>query len=455
MKIPFTLSDKRIPIAIGFVSAALIFSLVAPQATHVKLGKRVVDASYPATVCPSGITGAVSVAYLPNPKIQVRSVKKNSVALRSARTYRYGLTNPLFVEGNPQNILTANSSSGWLASTVCTAGSGDSWFVGGSAGVSSAGYIDLINSGLSESTVDLIAYSAKGSLPLQSIVISPNSEEKIFLDTLAPGEDKIAVHAITRAGRVTAYLVDIRKKGLRSLGADYVAPASGSTKEVILPGAINNVRKGVQLDQDIRVLVPGTTDATVSAEIFSIDGSFSPIGLDNLRVQHGKVIEVALSNLTVSTPFAVRLSSDQPIVAGMVSQTKTGTSDFAWSSAASELPVGERFAINMGGHLPLISFYGKGRISVQIDYNLSSGKSESVEISGERKASWRPNGDVNRIEIRAKSSGVFGGILFSGTANGGLSYMPLRAGATLQNSVLPQADARVISRGRGTAGNTN
>ena len=108
----------------------------------------------------------------------------------------------------------------------------------------------------------------------------------------------------------------------------------------------------------------------------------------------------------------------------------------------------------MGGHLPLLSFYGNGKISIQIDYNLTSGKSRSVEVQGDRKVSWRPEGAVNRIEIRAKSSGIFGGILFSGNANSGLSYMPLRAGATLQNSVLPQADARVISRGSGTSANT-
>jgi hypothetical protein len=135
----------------------------------------------------------------------------------------------------------------------------------------------------------------------------------------------------------------------------------------------------------------------------------------------------------------------------MVSQTKLGTSDFAWSGAATELPRGESFAINLGAHLPLISFYGSGKISVEIKYNLSSGKHGTVEIRGDRKASWKPSGAVNRIEVVAKSSGVYGGILFSGAANSGLSYMPLRAGATLQNLVLPQADARVISRGSGTS----
>jgi len=443
--------DQRILLAIASVSAGLVIALLAPHATQVKFGSRVLDATYPATVCPSEITGAVSVAYLPNPKIGVRSVKSASVKLRPSRTYRYALTAPLFVDGNPQSIMAANTSSGWLASTVCTAGTGDSWFVGGSAGISSAGYMDLINSGLSDSTVDLLAYSAKGPVPLQSIVIPANSEKKIFLDSLAPGEEKIAVHAITRAGRVTAYYVDIRKKGLRSLGADYVSPADRASKQVVLPGAINSVQKGVQLDQDVRMLIPGSIDATVNATIYSVDGAFAPIGLDNLRLPHGKVIEIALSDLTVSTPFALVLNSDQPMVAGMVSQTKLGTSDFAWSGAATELPRGESFAINLGAHLPLISFYGSGKISVEIKYNLSSGKHGTVEIRGDRKASWKPSGAVNRIEVVAKSSGVYGGILFAGAANSGLSYMPLRAGATLQNLVLPQADARVISRGSGTS----
>ena len=455
MKRPSLKGDQRILLAITTVIAALLLSLFAPHATELKLSNRVLDASYPATVCPGEIAGAASVAYLPNPKIGVRSVKSASVALHPSRTYRYALKDPLFVDGNSQSILTANTSSSWLASTICTAGSGDSWFVGGSAGISSAGYMDLINSGLSDSTVDLLAYSAQGPLPLQSIVIPANSEKKIFLDSLAPGEEKIAVHVITRAGRVTAYYIDIRKKGLRSLGADYVSSAESTSKHIVLPGAINSVQKGVKLDQDVRMLVPGAIDATVNATLYSVDGSFSPIGLDNLHLAHGKVIEIALSELTVSTPFSLVLNSDQPMVAGMISQTKLGTSDFAWSGAATELPQGESFAINMGGHIPLVSFYSSGKISIEIKYNLITGKSGSVVVHGDRKASWKPSGAVNKVELLAKSSGVYGGILFSGAANSGLSYMPLRSGATLQNLVLPQADARVISRGSGTSSNAN
>lgn len=449
MKAQFSLKqiDKKIFLAILAVASALLISALAPRAAHVNFGRPIVDASYPATVCPSAITGATSVAYLPNPKIGVRIIKSSSVKMKSARTYRANLSNPLFIEGNPQSTMVANSSSGWFASSICEVGAGESWFVGGSAGISSAGYIDLVNSGLSESTVDLLAYSSQGPEPIYSVVIPPNSEKKVPLDTLAPGEEKIVVHAITRSGRVTAFYIDIRKQGLRSLGADYVSPATVLSKTVILPGLINNVSKGAPLSQVVRVLVPGAVDGSIGATIHSVDGSFSPVGLDNLRVPHGQVVEVKLPDLTVSTPFAIVIKSDQPVIAGALSRTQKGVSDFAWSGAATALPKNEPISINLGGHTPLISFYSPGKIEVRVSYNLASGKSSSATIIGDRKVSWRPTGGVNRIEVQAQSKEVYGALLYSGATNGGLSYMPLRAGATLNSSVLPHSDARVISRG--------
>ena len=447
MKIPTVLPEKRILIAITAVVAALFLSALAPHAPSINFGTRVVDASYPATVCPGAVTGSQSIAYLPNPKIAVRSVKTGSTGLRAARTYRYSLSAPLFADGNAQSIMAAYTLNGWLATTICSAGNADSWFVGGSAGISSAGYLDLVNSGLSESTVDLFPFSPKGAAAMVSVVIPANSEKKVLLDSLAPGEEKIVVHAITRAGRVTAFALDIRKKGLRSLGADYVSPALNASKHLVLPGLINSLGKDSQLNQSVRVLVPGAVDATVSATIFSIDGSFSPVGLDNLRLPHGKVVEIALPQLTVSTPFAIVIDGDQPVVAGALSQTKKGASDFAWSGGAQELPKGEALSLNMGGYSPLLSFYSDGAVNIRISYNLTSGKSRQAVVKGDRRGSWRSPGAVNRIEVTSLNSKTYGAILFSGAANSGLSYLPLQAGASLQNSVVPRADAGVISRG--------
>ena len=441
------LPQKRILIAVAAVATALFLSTLVPHAATIRSGSRVVDASYPATVCPSGVSGAQSVAYLPNAKIAVRSVKSGSTRLRPSRTFRYSLAAPLFVDGSAQSIMTANTLNGWLATTICSAGNVDSWFVGGSAGISSSGYIDLVNSGLSESTVDLFPFSAKGAAAMVSVVIPANSEKTVLLDSLAPGEENIAVHAVTRAGRVTAFYLDVRKKGLRSLGADYVSPAMSTSKHIVLPGAINSVSKGAQLDQTVRLLAPGAIDASVSATIYSIDGAFSPVGLDNLRLPHGKVVDITLPQLTVSTPFAIAIDGDQPLVAGLLSKTRNGASDFAWSGAAQELPKDEPVSINMGGHSPLISFYSDGRVDVRISYNLPSGKSGSAEVVGDRRASWRSPGAVNRIEVTSLKSKSYGAILFSGAANSGLSYLPLQTGATLQNSVVPVADAGVISRG--------
>lgn len=439
--------DKKVLFGISAILVGVLVSTLGPQAARVNFGRTVVAAKFPATVCPSAISSAVSVAYLPNPKTQVRTVKSASIKLRAARTYRATLTEPLFIEGKDQSTMVANSAAGWFASSICEVGNGESWFVGGSAGISSAGYIDLVNSGLSESTVDLIAYSAKGAQPPVSVVIPANSEKKVLLDSLAPGEDQIVVHAMTRSGRVTAFYIDIRKQGLRSLGADYVTPAPSASKTVILPGLINNVSKGSSLTQVIRILVPGAVDANVSATVYSLDSAFSPVGLDNLRLPHGKVTDITLSELSVSTPFALKITGDQPLVAGALSRTKKGAADFAWSGAAPELPMGEPISLNLGGHYPLISLYSSGKIRVRISYNLTTGKKSAAMVTGDRKVSWRPTGAVNRIEIESFTRESYGAILFSGATNGGLSYISLRAGSTLNSSLLPEPDARVISRG--------
>jgi hypothetical protein len=60
MKAPvsFERIDKKILLALIAVGSAVVISALAPQAAHVNFGGPVVDATYPATVCPSAITGA-------------------------------------------------------------------------------------------------------------------------------------------------------------------------------------------------------------------------------------------------------------------------------------------------------------------------------------------------------------------------------------------------------------
>jgi hypothetical protein len=438
--------DRRLVIAILAILMGISGASLFPKSSQSQL--QGTSASFPAVTCPSVSAGALGYAYLPSSKIAVRSIKQGSVKSSPSRTYRYPVTNPLLVDGNAQTTIFAESSNGWWASTICSAGLPDAWFVGGSAGLSSTGYVDLINSGLSDSIVELTAYAPAGARAVNSVTVPANSESRVSLDTLAPGDDLIAVHVLTRSGRIAAFLFDSRKKGLRSLGAEFV-PATGSAlTQLVIPGLANSSKENGAISHSVRILVPGSVDATVNVTINSLDGSFTPIGLDNLKVAHGQLVDIPLTNLTLNSPFTVVLDGDTPLLAGVLSQSTKGGADIAWAGGAVPLPTNAPISINVGGHNPVLSTFGSGSYEVNISYALNSGALKSATLHGSGEMLWRAPAAINRLTVTSQNKGIYAGLAFTPATGSGLSYMPLAQGATLQASLLPRADARVISRGQ-------
>ncbi len=438
--------DLRLIIAITALALGVAGAALFPKTNE--LHQQSSAASFPAVACPSVTTGAQGYAYLPSSTIKVRKIKKGSVISKSARTYRYPISDPLLVDGNAQSTIFAESANGWWASSLCSSGLPDSWFVGGSAGLSSNGYVDLVNSGLSDSIVELTAFAPAGARAVNAVTVPANSEVRVALDTLAPGDDLIAVHALTRSGRITAFLFELRKKGLRTLGADFVPATGAPMTHVVIPGLANSNKANGSISHSVRILVPGAIDATVNVTINSADGSFTPIGLDNLKVAHGKIVDIPLTNLTLNSPFTVVLDGDRPILAGVLSQsTKTGP-DLAWAGSTQELPLNSPLSINVGGHAPILSTYGTGSYTVHISYLLNGGAAKSATISGSGQLIWSAPTSIIKLTVTSENKGVSAALAFTPANGSGLSYLPLEQGTALQKALLPEADARVISRGQ-------
>ena len=112
------------------------------------------------------------------------------------------------------------------------------WFVGGSGALTSKSFLYIINSGFSESVVDLEIFTPNGALEPRSVSIPQNSTKKLSVDSLIPGEDIIVIGVKTISGRVSSYLFDERKKGLKSLGADFIAPI-GSSRQCLNVNLVN------------------------------------------------------------------------------------------------------------------------------------------------------------------------------------------------------------------------
>ena len=403
--------------------------------------------SYPATACPAIVTKATAIAALPNSKIGKRlidgKVKKFTAA--NANSIVLG-DKSILIDGNPGTALTFVNNT-WKAVVPCSVSNGEQWFVGGSGALTSKSILSIVNSGFSESAVEIEVYTSTGVLEAKQVAISPNSTKSVSLDTLAPGEDSLAIAVKTKSGRVSSFLFDERKKGLRSLGADYVAAVSAPKKILTIP-AISDLQgkaavAGSSSTHTLRILVPGTIDANIEVAINSNDGNFVPVGLSDLKVKSQKVVNIPLTFAPAKQAFSIIIKSDQPILGSVLSSYTVGKStEIAWATAAENL---DKLILNLTGSKPKIAFAGKN-INVVIQAIGTNGKKYNQTVKGSNFATWQAPIGINRIQFIAKSPETTGGIILQ-PESGGTSYIPLNTGASLESTSEPISDADVISRG--------
>ena len=435
-------NSKYNTVAIFLILLALISYLAPTRNEQVKI-----TYSYPATVCPAVTGNTNAIAALPNSKIGKRlidgKIKKFSQA--NASSLALGAKS-ILIDGNPGTAL-AFVNNGWKAVVPCSVSNGEQWFVGGSASLTSKDVLSIVNSGFSESAVEVEVYTPNAALEAKQIAIAPNSTKSISVDTLAPGEDSLVIAVKTKSGRVSSFLFDERKKGLRSLGADYVAPVSAPSKSITIP-AISDLQgksavAGSTSSHLLRLMIPGSIDANIEVAINSNDGNFVPVGLAELKVKSRRVVNIPLTFAPQKQAFSIIVKSDQPVLGSVLSTyTISKSSEIAWATATESL---DKLIINLTGSKPLVAFAGSN-INVTIQAIGSNGKKYSKTIKGNNFAIWQAPIGLNRIQFESKNPNTHGGIILQ-PEGGGTSYIPLNAGANLESTSEPISDADVISRG--------
>ena len=436
-------TNSKYNAAVAFIILLALISYLAPTRNEqVKI-----TYSYPATVCPAVIGNVNAIAALPNSKIGKRlidgKIKKFSPA--NASSLSLG-TKSILIDGNAGTALTF-VNNGWKAVVPCSVSNGEQWFVGGSGAITSKSILSIVNSGFSESAVEIEVYTSNAALEAKQIAVAPNSTKSISIDTLAPGEDSLVIAVKTKAGRVSSFLFDERKKGLRSLGADYVAPVSSPSKIITIP-AISDLQgrsavAGSTSSHVLRLIIPGSIDANIEVAINSNDGNFVPVGLSELKVKSRRVISIPLTFAPQKQAFSIIVKSDQPILGSVLSSYTIGkSSEIAWATATENL---DKLIINLTGSKPLVAFAGSS-INVNIQAIGVNGKKYNKTIKGSNFAIWQAPIGLNRIQFVSKNPNTHGGIILQ-PESGGTSYIPLNAGANLESTSEPISDADVISRG--------
>jgi len=422
------------------IAGAIVLATALPQAkAHL-----VSNGSYPAVVCPGVLGGGSQLISLPTSRLPIRQVYGKSQNFRKSKSNvlssnSYGTV----VGGNSGSEIVFNAvTGGSTADTVCTVGGFDEWFVGGSAGVTSQGILDIVNSGLSDSTVQVFLYTSKVVLAPVTYVVKANSDKKISLASLAPGEESIALHVLTISGRVTSFMLDHRNQGLHDLGASFVPPATTPQTQLYVGGLLTS--SSTSSAATLRFLVPGNVDANLHVTIYSNNGSFTPVGFDLLKVAHQKVIDVPLPVLHISGPYGLLITADQPAFA---SALMIGKGDFAW---AGELTPISKFQLNLAGTSASFIFIG-ANIDVRAQWHGASGKGQQATIVGQDSAVWAPKGPIYGLLLTPINKvPVYGGAVVTNSA-GGLNSLPLLANQIISGSQLPIADVRTLTHS--TTGN--
>jgi hypothetical protein len=421
----------------------ILIALALALATLVPHEKALIVQSgdFPPVVCPGALNGGVQKITLPIKGLLTRSIsgKSQSFSRQKSNVLIQGV-NPVLVNGNPGSEISFQAiSGGSTADALCQVGGIDQWFIGGSGGVTSQGVLQIVNSGLSDSTVQVFPYDSKVALAPIAVIVKANSAQKLSLASIVPGSESIALHVVTDSGRVSSFLLDHRRNGLNELGSSFVSPVEAISTTNYLAGLLGS---GSKATTSLRLLVPGNVDANVHVTIFAGGGTFTPVGFDNVTIAHQRVIDLPLPALAFSGTFGIEVSADQPILAAALTKRSVGGNDFAWANSLTPLST---FSLNLAGASGQFFFIGKS-LAVRAQWVDSHGKSNSAVISGDSSALFRPVGALGGITFTVLSDQpIYGGAIVS-NISGGLNYLPLLANHRASRAQAPTADLRTLAR---------
>lgn len=422
----------------GIVAITVGILIASSNALSSSISRQQFSLSYPSVVCPATLSGITSQVSLGSRSTKIHRVGSTSAKFVKSRALRIPIAgDPLLVDAQGITPIVWQSRQGsWAGGTICSDPAASQWFVGGSADITGRGKLILVNSGLSESVADVYIWSGTSPASSKAISIKANSFESVGLDSLAPGESSVVIRVVSRSGRLNAFLVDERGKGLRGLGGDLVSPGVAPAKEIYIPAIPLQPKVKNAPAQQLRLLAPGDADANVSVEIISGDGRFTPVGFDDITIKKGQVVNFPLSPSVTSSVYGVKIKSDEPVVAGVFASVGR---DFVWSSSVPPLVP---FNISMTGMSSLLVFVGDS-INVEIELSVAGGKKARKTIRGSDIAFWRVPGNARNLSFVRVSANTYGAALQASV--NGFGSIPLVAGSVLTKSAIPTANIRVLN----------
>ncbi len=424
------------------ISISAIFVVLLSQIFSAKPEIRKYSENISPTICPVQPTGVNSVVYLAAKKRDVATIEKGERKFKPQKTSSIRLgSKAKEVEGSGATPLQVSvKPQSWMALNQCTSAISEKWFLGGMSTISGIGYFQFINPNQSKAVIDIEIWSEDGKESNQSLVISAQSTRIVQLNSLITNKKFLAFHLIARAGRFSAVLFDERKKGLARLGGDFVTPNATPDKKVFITSIFGKIKNQKVKSQFLRLLAPGEGDALIKVTYLAKSGIYTPVGLADLKVPAGKVIQVPFTSLPTGRFLALQIEATEPIVASVFSSVKGSVSDFAWSSGSEAINAQNIEEITVPAIGMNLNVYTEDS-SVVVEATTNRKKVNRKNLSG--IATWKIPSNVISIRIIPGAKPVFASLSVQDSR--GVSVMAIRPVTAIERSALPISDSEVLT----------
>ncbi|GAA4205893.1 hypothetical protein GCM10022252_67190 [Streptosporangium oxazolinicum] len=252
-----------------------------------------------------------------------------------------------------------------LAGARCTEPVASTWLIGpGPAAADVTLY--LTNADPAPAIAEIMVYTGEGPVFDDTggvFTLKPGQSRSIKVLDLAPSALVLAVQVRTSSGRVTTAARAIMNDGR---GVDWLPVSAAPATRVVVPGIPGGGGK-----RELLVASAEEFDTLVEIKALTPDGAYALQGSELIEVPGGSVATLDLSTGIGGQPSALVLTSDTPIVAGLVATGTGSKTDVAFTAGAVPVDLGSVVADNRAGgevasRLLLTAPDAAGTVSVQV-----------------------------------------------------------------------------------------
>lgn len=220
---------------------------------------------------------------------------------------------------------------GGLGVGACPGVLPDAWFVGAGSVNKHFSTLVLTNLSGSPAIADVSLWGDEGrveAVAAEGIVLKPRETRRVPLESIAAGEPELAVRVHSRRGALSVAMRDESTAVFR--GTEPMSPTAEPARRLLIPG-IGAGANGRQL----LAFNPGTATARLKIEALGAKGAFVPTGLDDVKVEAGRVKSIELPSSAGNEALALQMTSDQPLSASV--RMSPTNKDFAYAPAGQPL----------------------------------------------------------------------------------------------------------------------